>query len=233
MDIFYVTGFWKPQNHQIHRDIDKYLGYFELLAQSNINIGVYLDPSLIKRFAPLTKAFTNIKIIELLEVDRSFIKDISVILPENRNVSKDSEDYMLIQLMKLKCMSRAAINPNITEPILAWIDFGVFHIFKDIKHQQRLLATMKFAGNTNKIYVPGCWNLDRSSDIWKNISWRYCGGFLIGKRELFIEAYRQQLQVVVANLPKLTWEVNYWTLMNVFEWYRADHDDTLLKFTFD
>ena len=30
-------------------------------------------------------------------------------------------------------------------------------------------------------------------------------------------------------LPRLTWEVNYWAMMeDHFQWYAADHDDSLI-----
>ena len=44
-----------------------------------------------------------------------------------------------------------------------------------------------------------------------------------------MKAYDKQLKLVAAGLPILTWEINYWAMMDgEFDGYRADHDDSLI-----
>ena len=99
---------------------------------------------------------------------------------------------------------------------LAWVDFGLFHMFRDTQACQDQLKSLRLA-YTRKILAPGPWLKT------------YCGSFLLGEKSLFPEAEAQQEAVVQAHLPRLTWEVNYWTQMSCFQWYRTDHDDSILK----
>lgn len=52
---------------------------------------------------------------------------------------------------------------------------------------------------------------------------------MLGPRDQVAAAYMRQMELVRANLPRLTWEVNYWTMMeDHFTWYSANHDDSML-----
>ena len=87
---------------------------------------------------------------------------------------------------------------------------------------------------TNKILAPGCWGFPSEYgmvkyDIWDYICWRFCGGFLVGAVGLFEAAAARQESLVMGNLPGLTWEVNYWAMMEeYFINYRADHDHSIV-----
>jgi hypothetical protein len=81
---------------------------------------------------------------------------------------------------------------------------------------------------TYKIFVPGCWESSRNK-LWDEICWRFCGGFLLGASGLFAAAAQTQANLVLHHIPRLTWEVNYWTLMeDHFAYYNADHNESLL-----
>ena len=52
---------------------------------------------------------------------------------------------------------------------------------------------------------------------------------MMGSGSAFVKAYDKQLQLVAAGLPILTWEINYWAMMDgEFDGYPADHDDSLI-----
>ena len=52
---------------------------------------------------------------------------------------------------------------------------------------------------------------------------------MMGPGTAFVKAYDRQLKLVAAGLPILTWEINYWAMMDgEFDGYRADHDDSLI-----
>ena len=56
-----------------------------------------------------------------------------------------------------------------------------------------------------------------------------CGGFLVGAVELFEAAAARQEALVMNNMPGLTWEVNYWAMMEEnFLNYSANHDDSIV-----
>ena len=236
-EIFYISALFLPSN--LYRSIDKYVYHFEQLASTGIKIGLYLDPLLTHLGEYLSKVYNNVIILDYLKFDDSFVNTVNVQLPNNRNTKKDTTEYMLIQLMKLNCMSRASNDDRINTQFIAWIDFGVFHMFKNIKKLQEIFRELKFNDKLlrTKIYAPGCWNIQfinlikgYGRDVWNNIFWRFSGSFLIGSRDLFTLAYRTQQKYVISNLPKLTWEVNYWIFLDdIFEWYEGNHDDSLIE----
>ena len=102
-------------------------------------------------------------------------------------------------------------------------------MFRDISQCTQMLQTIaRSEFPRDKILAPGCW----PSGVydWNSVCWRFCGTFLIGHRELFPRALERQTQLVQTQLPRLTWEVNYWAQMDdLFTVYSADHNDTLLS----
>ena len=225
MGLTFISALFSPEGGS-YRSIDKYKEYFALLAESGVPIVLYMDSALASYAAELEAAYPNVCVAEFVSVDRSFLTD-PIFLPTNKNIQKDTVDYFCIQLMKLKLMAHAA--ETIGTSHLAWIDFGIFHMFKDVLKAQELLRKMvQRDWSLETILSPGCWSKDSIGDIWNNICWRHCGSFLIGEKSLFIKAYQNQDLQVRSNMPGLTWEVNYWTLMPDFTVYYANHDDSIL-----
>lgn len=222
-EIFYVTALLLPSG-ETYRPLNKYIEHFHELAKANIQIGVYLDPRLKDFVSTLVGDYKNVRILDYVDVDREFLSPV-VELPSHRNPTKDTVDYLLIQLMKLNLCARTA--SCLTIPYIAWIDFGIFHMIKDKKRCQEFLSCYKVPTRISRILNPGCWNSGKYA-IWDSIVWRYCGSLLIGPREAWRPAYELQQRVVLSGLPRLTWEVNYWTEMDIFEWYKADHNDSIL-----
>jgi len=209
-----------------YRSIDKYKEYFKLLAESGVQIVLYMDPVFREYAEELESTYKNVRVAEFVSVDRSFLTD-PVFLPQNRNEKKDTVEYFCIQLMKLNLLARAAKTLECSH--LAWIDFGIFHMFKDVPRAQELLREMvQREWYSGTILSPGCWPKERTCDIWNDICWRHCGSLLIGEKSLCIKAYENQDRLVRSNMPGLTWEVNYWALMSDFTIYYADHDDSIL-----
>jgi hypothetical protein len=224
-EIFYVTALFLPSGEP-YRPLNKYIEHFHELAKANIQIGVYLDPRLKDLSSTIVRDFKNVRVLDYVAVDREFLPH-SIELPSHRNNSKDTIDYFLIQLMKLNLCARAAADSRITASCIAWIDFGIFHMIKDKKRCQEFLSSYKLPTHISRILNPGCWNSGTYA-IWDSIIWRYCGSLLIGPRNAWHAAYELQQRVVLSGLPRLTWEVNYWTEMDIFEWYKADHNDSIL-----
>lgn len=114
-----------------------------------------------------------------------------------------------------------------TSDYLAWIDFGIFHIIKDIPKAYTKLKQLQFASfPTDKIISPG-----GSSFSFKfhTPNWKFLGGILISHTSLLESAWKSQQKLVMENLPVLSWEINYWYLMsNYFITYPANHDDSIL-----
>jgi hypothetical protein len=217
MTVTFVTALVLPPG-PMFRPIDHYFKHFETLANTGVQIVAYIDSRL-----TMEHSYSNVLVVptEPIFSDRVFT------LPYERNATKDTAEYMQIQLMKLKFLSETSTRTD--ADFLAWIDFAVFAIFKDPQRcAQRIRELSLSTYRQDKILIPGCWS-NRVHNLWYNICWRYCGGFMIGHRSLFERAYQRQAELFKANLPRITWEVNYWVLMSdCFQWYQADHDDSIL-----
>jgi len=184
---------------------------------------------------------TGLPILLFTDVDASFPENVTVIptalntswvpsdvkLPEHRNREKDTIEYFCIQLSKLYYLTQARKYTD--DEFLAWIDFGAFHMFKDTAKCSQLLRDISQTEfPCDKILAPGCW--DSGTYGLDSVCWRFCGTFLLGHRDLFESAYRRQNELVQHQLPKLSWEVNYWAQMDeLFQFYPADHNDLLLS----
>ncbi len=67
------------------------------------------------------------------------------------------------------------------------------------------------------------------------VNWRFAGGFLFIHRTMTDLFFAESWKTIQKILPKATWEVNIWALMELdgfpFEWFYAPHDDTMIPYT--
>lgn len=231
MTVTFVTALYLPAG-PMFKSVDTYFANFERLASTGVPLIVYLDVRLIEKGEDLCRRFSNILRCEYVTLDTSWVPN-GVYLPSARRLEKDTIEYFCIQLSKLQLLQDSVVYAKTTH--LAWIDFGIYHIFKNPAAMDtclREISTAEFP--TNKILAPGCWPLPSEIgrtgyDVWNAICWRFCGGFLVGATELFSAAAERQQALVMGNMPGLTWEVNYWAMMEeYFTNYRADHDDSIV-----
>jgi len=226
MTVTFVTALFIPKG-PMFKSLDFYFANFEKLAGTGIPIILFLDPRLTAEGADLLKRFPNIQRCEYVNIDTSWVP-YDVLLPSIRREEKDTAEYFCIQLSKLRLLRESAAFVSTTH--LAWIDFGIYHIFKHpniIDKCLKLVASAEFP--TNKIMAAGCWPAAAAYDVWNTICWRFCGGFLLGATGLFAAAAERQDSLVRGNLPGLTWEVNYWAMMEeYFINYKANHDDSIV-----
>lgn len=227
IDICYVTGLFLDS--QASKPLEQTLEHFHKLASSQIRVGLYLHPRLQSLGEQLEGMYANVRVLEYLDVDASFLagSHIQATLPEQRCLDTDTEEYLCARLMKLKLLSLAAEDPRISERALAWVDFEIFHLFDDVAECQRLMEELKLH-RTDRILSPGPVP-QVEGDLCTQILGKYYGCFMLGKKSLFVEAERQQSKLVAEHLPKLTWDVNYWTRMTCFQWYHAAHNASMLR----
>lgn len=224
MSVTFVTAFFGQP--RAFRDVDTYFALFRELAATGVDILLFLDHQFEEQGIKLLQEFPNVRIPEHVTLDTSFLSG-DIVLPEIRHPTKDTVNYMCIQLEKLHVMSKAL--QYTSRPYLAWIDFGIFHMIRNKEACTQKLRDIEGSQlATDKIYSPSCWSHE-PCDIWNSIAWTFCGSFLLGHRDLFPEAYTEQMRHVERHMPRLTWEVNYWTLMrDLFAFYPADHNDSIL-----
>lgn len=226
MNVTYITAF-HPLRHDeqtyknnIRHDIRTYLDHFDKIASTGVPIVLFLDTE-----CRLQKEYTNVKVIPC-QMGMDWIpKDVD--LPKHRHPIKDSRDFLVLMLHKMKYMNEALAYCD--TPYLAWIDFGISHIIKYPRTTfQKLVHLQSFSQPLTTIVAPGCWGATHMF-VKDSVYWRFCGGFFLGPREVFPRAYERQTELVKQYLPALTWEVNYWALMeDMFSWYSANHDDSIL-----
>jgi hypothetical protein len=222
--VTFVSALYLPSG-PINKPVDTYFSLFERLAGTGVPLIIYVDNRLSDRAEGLRLRFPNILECVPSVLDRSLmVRD--VILPSVRNYDKDTADYMCIQLTKLRLMAEVA-RKNLG--VLAWIDFGIYHMFKDWDRCDTLLRTVansEFVGE--RILSPGYKNV--FINLFEHICWKHCGSLLVGKGSAFINAYERQTALVHKHMPRLTWEVNYWAMMDeCFEIYIANHNDHILE----
>lgn len=211
----FVTAFLLPKTP--YRSVEKYLCEFRKFSDSGLPILLFTDTQ-----------FTfpsNVRVIPT-QLDIAWVPE-NVQLPQHRNHEKDTVEYFCIQLQKLYFLKEATRYTN--DEFIAWLDFGAFHMFTDTAKCSQLLKDMSQSEfPRDKILAPGCW--DSGTYGLESVCWRFCGTFLLGHRYLFESAYRRQSELVRIQLPKLSWEVNYWSQMDdFFQFYPANHDDLLLS----
>lgn len=222
----YITAF--IDNSKL-KTVDMYLESFEKMAQSGVPILLYFDEKYknTEYDHRILTTYPNVQIPEYITIYK--LTQEPVLLPNSRNKEKDTEDYLFIQLMKMKLLVNSLKYTD--TKYLGWIDFGIFSIFKDItRAQEKLKYLYDCEFKTDKIIIAGCYGYaEPIYNIIHIIHWYFCGGFLIGHRDLFKHAYEIQTNLVKINLPYITWEINYWYLMrDLFYKYDSDHDDTIL-----
>lgn len=218
MVVTFITAFIAPKTP--YRSVEIYREMFERLADTGIPLLLFLDETLTDWTFPV-----NVHVLPT-RLRTDWIPD-DVQLPAHRTPTKDTREYLAIQLQKLHWLVEA--REHTTTSHLAWIDFGVFHMLKDPGHCTVLLRRIAASDfPSHRILAPGCW--PPGTYDWNSVAWRFCGSFLLGHRDLFPGALRRQTELVSAQLPRLTWEVNYWAQMeDLFEVYPANHDDSLLS----
>jgi hypothetical protein len=200
---------------------------FEHLASTNLPILLFLDKTLRDQGERLLEQYPNVK-IEYTTLEKPWLPDNELVLPTTRTQSKDTIDYFHIQLSKLRHLSRASQMVHTTH--LAWIDFGIFYVMNDKDYAKQLLQQIyEMKLPLNAVFSPGCWDPATIEYFeYNEIVWFHCGGFMAGDARLFNDLCVKQDELVRRYLPLLTWEVNYWAMMDGFTIYTADHDETIL-----
>ena len=223
--ITFVTAFYVPPTS--YRSIDTYFSKFEEMVSTGISILLFLDQTLKEKGDLLQTKYPNLH-IEYTSLERPY-DGVDLTLPLFRNSAKDTTDYFYIQLSKLRHLSYASHIVDTSH--LAWIDFGIFHMFHDIYRAQQLLKEISVEKwPLDQVWSPGCWPYNSEKIfISDKTLWFHCGSFMLGDRRLFTGLYEKQQECVQQHLPIITWEVNYWAVMDGFTFYSADHNESILS----
>jgi len=217
------------------KPVETRLAHFRSLVNTGIPLCVFVSSAYAAAMQDICRECPNVHLHRCLELCETpthrLCEPYNNSLPAIRNIVKDTAEFLTLMNAKLDFMYEAAQAHDTQQ--LAWIDFNVWHVVKDAEltaaNLQRIAASELAL---DQVCIPGCWPAGPVAR--DRISWRFCGGFFLGKKEAiarFIEVYKQQVPAILAERG-LTWEVNVWALLEdrfAPYWYKADHNDTLFQ----
>ena len=168
---------------------------------------------------------------------------------DTQHPHKDTLDYMFVQCHKTEWVAKAIeydkAQGNWSESdMYVWVDFGIRHMFRsDIafevelyRMRDRCLAFSEKGPSV--VYAAGCWNPNSVyyQDIYRQIHWIFAGSVFAGKSDALLEfaqRTKEKCLSIITQKRRLMWEVNVWYLVfldkrNLFSFYRADHNASIL-----
>jgi len=225
--MLFVTALFFPESEISYRKKSEYLRLGRFLVQATVPLRVYTSPACAGTLRESWEGLetSHVEMCTDVEVEPHWLRG-DVTLPRSRSPEKDTAYYLCVQMSKLKCLAHASHRAT----HLAWIDYGIFHMIKDVSRTQsdlRDLAELLPQKKLAKIMSPS--GTAFPADVWDVPRWSFLGSVLFGQSEAFVDAYRRQTELVLEHLPKLTWEINYWTMMEEhFEGYPSGHDDGIV-----
>ena len=165
----FVTALYKL-DERIYCTLEMYLNYFKPLADTGIHIHLFLQPKLYDEYIGNIGERSNIYITQLEFEDLPIYKQLCGVeldLPANRNIEKDTREFMILMNSKVEFVKRAIDQNIFNSTHFAWIDFGISKIIKkedtllklkDIYLNRRsgvYMPTIQESGHTSFSYV--CW----------------------------------------------------------------------------
>jgi len=224
VDVVYVTAFYKINSTCSHESI---IQNFEPFTKTKMKILVFTD------FENL--ALENIEKIEVPTSELNSFSQDKANLPEYRNKEKDTLEFLQLMNAKTEFLYRA--KKHINAKVYVWFDSGILKIIND---KYTFLESMSYLNEFSiegKIVIPGCITKDsiNFNNMFVYPIWRFCGGLLVVS-ESVVETFHNLHSAVLEScreLGSLTWEVNIWAKIeadnpDIFHWYKADHNDTIM-----
>lgn len=223
------------------KSVQRYLDLLNQLISTGVTLHLFLSPQFADKI-PLANENLFVEFIELesLEIYDMVLKG-SVVpsLPPQRNPTKDTMNYMILMNAKMELVKRSMDRFH-EETSFAWIDSGIFHVFKRPEETGKYLQELSQKEFSHSyLFFPGAWAKGYAKErLFTQINWRFLGGFFCGHREGLEALWKLYLkyfqQIISENSQTLTWEVNIWAYMEIhapfpFTWYLADHDDSMVK----
>jgi hypothetical protein len=235
--------------------IEKRVRHFRDLAETGIQLCVYLSHEYIDYFYNILHDCPNVKIAKFVDLTKTetykacFPDDptFSWSLPELRNPTKDTAKYIISNLAKTEFMYHAIQNNPWNSTHFAWIDSSITELFKtkkDTLEYLKVLSERTLAPSF--LAIPGFWdktNMTEFEEKWTNaIYWRFLGAFFMGDSHsvlAFCTKCRDRFPGFLKQYGKLVWEVNYWAWIEAVEsckavdWYKSAHNDSIFRFSAD
>jgi hypothetical protein len=237
--VTFVTSFFYIYNSEYDekKTTPWRLERFREIVETGIQLCVYVCPAFQKHVEEIAGEFANVKIMRVTTIGELFVAErMNVDLPNNRNETKDTTEYMAVINSKTEFMADAIAQNPWNSEYFAWIDFNISHVFHDKPATLRYLRELGNRQFHGKFFaIPGCWNKFDNVPV-ENICWRFCGGFFMGDKESilnFDRLYKAHFYDFLITHNKYVWEVNFWAWLEATtdwnpSWYSADHNDSII-----
>lgn len=235
--ITFVTAFYKLDERTYCTSSD-YLRLFKPLAETGVNIHLFIQPKLYDIYIQEFGFRKNVHITQLKFEDLPIyqqLEGVQLNLPKHRNHQKDTREFMILMNSKVEFVKRG-IDDNIFKSThFAWIDFGISKI---CKHND-ILDILKLLNPKDGLYMPVI--LPKTSIDFSRVNWRFCGGFFIGDIQSILEFYtviQDNFLDIVELYGILPWEVSIWAYLEYHGYFKpntyiADHNDSMLLCNFN
>jgi len=245
--VTFVTAYINGQSPDYYNRANETIKYFNLLSQCNINLVVFVDNDTIKLMTPylnnsnihiILTDLQEFKLTKLLKLLHAMNNN-EIQLPFYRSPDKDTKNFLILMNSKtIEFLDRAISENYFSSTHFAWIDFRIFHVIKNVFGAQQYLNMISDNKLKDKfLAMSGCNTLGKCIDYVNSVYWKFCGGFFIGDIQSvrdFCDKSWAEMNQFLTKYKTLTWEINYWTYledhghMTNFEWYSADHNDTII-----
>lgn len=235
-------------HYHIYDNVPSIIKHFTTLADTNINICIFLSKEYHEHLQPVIEHFPNIKIMNLIEYEETWFYNLcsnypSLETPSNSNPEKDTIEYLSHGHIKHELLEKAIEENPFHSKYFSWIDINIFHLFKNEDEPKMFL---QWITNPNTylapsfITFPGCWSKlekDKIDDVLNTVQWRFCGCFLLGdidSMKTFLSLYRDKIQEFLKIYNKIVWDFNIWAYIEATTddwkpiWYKADHNESIL-----
>ena len=233
MNVTYVSSLYNLYTDTVFSDI--LLKNVQFLLNTNLKLIIYVDEFFHDKFKSLQISDTITVILkpihELIIYNKIMSKNLQ--LPPNRNIDKDTIEYMALINSKIEFVNYAL--KLIDTPYIAWIDAGIAKVFNDKIKSFNNLEKLNIV-YLDTILQPGCDNVKLTfDDLAKGVSWVFLGGFFIcpfDKVKLFYEKSLYHVNKFMDE-NKIVWEVNIWVDIynenpSFFTKYYGDHNDDMV-----
>jgi len=250
-NITFVTAFMNIYDIPFqNKDVVWRFRHFRKIAQLGIPLAVFCSPDCLFEMENMVIEFPNIKVIQYLDLKDTWTYKVcdsieGLELPNTRNIDKDTREYIILMNTKTEFL-KCAIESNVwNSKHFAWIDFNIFHVFKDNEDYagEILKILVERPLIDNFITLPGCWGKQyvHYEQLLNDICWRWCGGFFIGDANSILNLhnlYELHFKNFLERTKRLIWEVNFWAYLELEHgisiiWYPGDHNTSILEITGD
>ncbi len=243
----FVTGFVdlnRSETRPSGKNAAAYLEHARNLFSANIPLVVWLDCSaeLVEQFREAASPYCNITVKEFKSHETETWRAVAgagpLKLPKQRDVVKDSVDYLTVGLLKSELVARSIFEGDIPVHMMSgWIDCGISHLpGLGLRTAEQMEYVIRWQGD--KIRIPGVLPPQPNGDfdLMAAFHRHLCGGIFSGPQILLLKFAGEVLHNLRAMLfrRELTWEVSVWTIVynrhpDWFSWYQAEFDDRLLS----